>query len=364
MLENFEDCMNKTEVVFCFREKLLAKSREYYLCYYRGSLIVKNKNLNRIRKVRIHKRLVSFPLVERLLRKEPRISIPINQRIFLYTDCGALYMIDAENGTISMLCHFEKGMNNPLSFCVRRGDDGEVQEVIYGEYIWNDERGPVSIYKLRMRNDNPEITCVFTFPKGTIQHIHNVTFDAWRKRYIILTGDGDLESVIWEADVDFSNVRPIVGGEQIYRSCVCLPTQKGIFYATDTPLRENHLFFLDNHSALSDISALNGPCIYGTIKDGSLYFASSVEGDPTLGKWRYRFSNKLGKGVKDRYVRLYKLDESGHLSELERFKKDALPMWLFQFGNIQFPFSDDFLYFTTQSTKKKGTYKVIENDCL
>ena len=45
---------------------------------------------------------------------------------------------------------------------------------------------------------------------------------------------------------------------------------------------------------------------------------------------------------------------------MANLKKDNLPMWLFQFGNAQFPIADDGIYISTQSTVEKGTYKLYE----
>ena len=85
--------------------------------------------------------------------------------------------------------------------------------------------------------------------------------------------------------------------------------------------------------------------------------ATTVEGNPKLGKWKYRFSNKLGEGVKDHFVHIIKCDVEGKAEEVARFAKDCLPRWLFQFGNAQFPITnDDKVYVSTQSTKKKGTF--------
>ena len=62
-----------------------------------------------------------------------------------------------------------------------------------------------------------------------------------------------------------------------------------------------------------------------------------MEPDSTLSKWQYRFTYKLGKGVLDNATHVIKRDENGVYEEVASFKKDLLPMWLFQFGNIFFP---------------------------
>lgn len=343
------------KVSFCFKEKLLALNGRFSLCYHKGFLIVKSREFSVIKKIRIHKWWESLVLVERLFRKEPRLAVSVSDDSFLYSDNGYLYLLNAKTYEVKRVFKYLRGMNNPLSFCLRKDKNGKIVEVLFGEYIWNEERGPVSIYKYDFERVEP----VYTFDAGRIKHIHNIVIDDFNSRYLILTGDGDSESVIWESSFDFSSVKQIIGGKQMFRACVCLPTKDSIYYATDTPLEENHIFRIEG-SKVIDVKTINGPCIYGLVNEGCLYFATSVEGDPTIGKLRYRLSNKLGKGVKSRFVHIMRLKSTGEIEKICEFEKDWLPMWLFQFGNAQFTNTDGCVFFTTQSTKRKGTYLITE----
>ena len=79
-------------------------------------------------------------------------------------------------------------------------------------------------------------------------------------------------------------------------------------------------------------------------------FATSVEPDSTLPTWRYRFTRKLGAGVKNRYSYILVVDKNGTIIREYKEKKDAWPIWLFQFGNFMFPYNtSDRLYATTQA---------------
>lgn len=337
------------------KEKLLAQNNRFLFAYKNGKIIVRRfDNKQIVQKLRIHKGIKTNPFIERLLRYEPRAAVSLNEDIFLYSDHGSIYAYSVSENSIKQQHAFSKGMNNPLSFCVKRDLSGEVTEIIYGEYIWNTEKGPVSIYKY----DLNEWKKVYSFPENTVMHIHNIVFDEFNNRYIILTGDEDNESALWEADTDFHNVKMIVGGSQQYRACVAFPTSKGIFYATDTPLEQNWLYFLDKNKEIHKVYKMPGPCIYGRVFDDSLFLATSVEGDPTLGGWKYRFSNRLGKGVQDRYVHIIRCNKKGLVEEISKLKKDVLPMWLFQFGNAQFPPAVDGVYISTQGTVEKGTFEV------
>ena len=338
-------------------EQLLSISEKFTLGYKKGCLIIRDKeNLNLVSKVRVHNAIKSMPVIERLLRLSPRVAVAISDKEFIYSDHGTIYRIDAEKLIISEEHKFEKGMNNPISFCVRRNQKNDVVDILYGEYIWNSDKGPVSIY----RRINNEWIKVYDFPANTITHIHNISFNPFTNSFLILTGDDDEESAIWEADLEFTYVRKVIGGKQKYRSCIAYPTKVGIYYATDTPLEENWLYLLGNDMSLKKIYKMPGPCIYGRIYDNELYLSTSVEGDPTQSSWKYRLSNKLGKGVNDRYTHLIKCDSEGKVSEIGLFKKDFLPMWLFQFGNALFPEATDGLYVCPQSCTSRGTFIIKE----
>lgn len=347
--------MKKSIIIEKFlNEKMLAKNNLYILSYNKGELFLRDANSKQlIQKKRIHKKHKSFVIIERALRYEPRVATAISDDTFLYTDHGAVYEYDAKYNSVRLVHQFREGMNNPLFFCTTRKNSGDIFDLLYGEYIWNTEKGPVSIYRYRCSKWKK----VYSFPANTIKHIHNIIYDKYKGRYIILTGDENRECALWEANYDFSNVSIIGGGSQKYRACVAWPTINGIYFATDTPLEQNWLYFLSDDRKLTQVCEMPGPCIYGIVKNECLYMATSVEGDPELGKWRYRFSNKIGKGVSDRKVHILKMDNTGSVMELGTLRKDWMPMWLFQFGNAQFPYSsDETVYFTTQSTKEKGTY--------
>lgn len=340
-----------------FKERLLCVTPKYMLCYYKGEIIIRNTlDLSIAKTRRVHPRYKSVSLVERMLRHEIRTAISLSDDVFLFADRGKIVRYDVEQDDYVIEHEFDRGMNSPLQFCIRYDEYNNV-EVLYGEYIWNERKGPVAIYK----RDGNEWGKVFEFPENTVTHIHNIMYDGHRNRYIILTGDDDDESGIWQADCDFKNVMPIVIGKQSYRACVSIATEDGVYYVTDTPLETNYIYKLiekNDEVSVDKIAKVAGPCIYGVCKDSTLYFATSVEGDPSQNKWRYRLSQKLGKGVSDWYIHIYRFS-CDRLEEIGKYKKDILPMWLFQFGNALFTSTSDkevFIYL--QSSVTKGTFKV------
>ena len=322
------------------------------LSYRNGALTYRTENTDQ--QCTIGNKYKRIKIVERITRKEPRCAAKIDEDHILISFEGKILNYCISENRIVVEHRFSKGMNNPLEFLVLDDPESGDRSIFYGEYIWNDAKGPVDIY--RRKKGVWEI--VYTFPEKTITHIHNLIFDEYRNGFFILTGDDDSESGIWFADNNFRSVKPVLVGSQQYRACVAFADGYGLFYATDTPLEKNYIYrvVLDadmnvvNHKRLYDMP---GPCIYGCRHNGNMYFSTSVEPDSSLSTWRYRFTYKLGAGVKDRYTHIIKGSNDGKFDEVGQFKKDLLPIWLFQFGNVLFPKNaTKELYGVLQSTVK------------
>lgn len=340
--------------------KILYVSQKECLSYSRGWLYFDNYNDNK-NKVFIGSKRSKCKLIERLLRGGPRCATKIDENNYIISLHGKVLKYCSTDNTIKVEHEFDKGMNNPLEFLSVRNSETNDNDIYYGEYIWNTDKGPVAVYKRSKGKWNK----VYEFPSNTILHIHNIVNDPYRNCFIVLTGDSDKESGIWLADYAFNNVRPLLIGKQQYRSCVAFPVEDGIVYATDTPLEVNFIY----HIILNEMDVVRiekeyempGPCIYGTKINKELFFSTSVEPDSTLPKWIYRLTYRLGKGVKSRYSHIINRDCNGNYSDCYRVKKDRMPIWLFQFGNIIFPENETKdLYVVMQSTKlgHNNSYKL------
>ena len=336
------------------QERVLYISDDEVLSYKHGHLLYRNRN-NVSQYVTIGNMVNKVQFIERIMRKEPRCATKVDKEHFIISFCGLILNYEITTNTIKIEHKFDKGMNNPLQFLNYFSKEDREQTVYYGEYIWNSNKGPVSIFK---RNSG-KWAKVYSFPANTITHIHNIFYDQYRNSFIILTGDKDFESGIWKADVDFKNVQPVLVGKQQYRSCVAFPVKDGIIYATDTPLEKNYIYhvIIDKDFNVKQITRefdLYGPCIYGCEYNNSFYFANSVEPDSSLSKWQYRFTYKLGEGVLDNASHLIKRNEDGEYEEIASVKKDILPMWLFQFGNILFPQNNSSHFYGVLQGCKQG----------
>lgn len=306
--------------------------------------------------------LIKFPLVERALRFEPKLAVLSGKECIL-SHHGSIYKCDLENHFFEKEHCYRKKMNNPVKFGEVEGIEGFNDGLLYGEYWGNTDREKVNIYQRGAEGWKIK----YTFPEGTITHIHGFVCDKNKKRILILTGDFDEGSGIWVTTDDFKTVNPLLVGKQQYRSCVAFSCDDGILYATDTPLEENAIYFFDEKNGqLNKIQSIPGPCIYGREymdENGckQYVFATSVEPDSTITGWRYLLTYRLGKGVKDRRTHVLAGNEKSGFHEILSLKKDWLPMGLFQFGNIRFPSSEDVVCVPQAVRKCSGkTFRLFE----
>lgn len=336
------------------KERVLYLGKEESLSYKHGALIYRNRDYKQ--KCKIGGLLTCATFFERLLRLEPRCSVRIDSNTFLVSCSGMVLRYEVNQNHAYKEMEYKKGMRNPLSFLSLSDDGSQENRVFFGEYVWNEAKGPVSIYE----RTGPTWKIVYTFPPNTITHIHALYYDKYRDGFIILTGDEDRESGIWFANRSFSEIRPVLLGSQQYRACVAFPTRDGLIFATDTPLEQNYIYEVSINEefevdSVIPVYEINGPCIYGTIIGEKMFFSTSVEPDSSLPKWSYRFTRKLGRGVKTHYSEIIERDAEGVFSVVFRVRKDFLPIWLFQFGNILFPQnSTSRLCFVLQATTGHG----------
>lgn len=269
-------------------------------------------------------------LIVRLLRREPRIAVPIGNDRVIIALRGHLVLADLSKRTVQSLCQFREGFSSPLNICKATSQ----WLLVWGDYGRNTNSDSVNIYGL---NNDLKTEVIYTFPPKMVRHVHNI-IPSKDNGYYILTGDHEPTSGIYYSDCGFQKVRPVKTGEQKYRAVVGFDTPQGLLYATDAVNEINCVYLLTSNGSISQICQLNGSCIYGKEFDGDYYFATSVEPDDTIKGMRYLFSYTRGSGILSNDVTLVRLDRHFNSTTVKSFKKDLFPAGLFQFGSIQFPF--------------------------
>lgn len=343
-------------------KQLILVNDNYQIYYCHGSLYCKAKEkeslLIKIPNSKFLNLCSHFSILERILRIKPRCAQWIDEKTFIFAQKGFIYRVDISKKTVTTEHRFIEGMTAPLNFCIVSGLKGFDDGILYGTY--KNSYDTASIWQ---RSNNGIWKIVYSFPEKSVLHIHNIIADYSKSRLLVLTGDSDEESGIWEFKNNFSDIKLLVGGSQQYRSCVAFTEKNKIVFATDTPLEENFLYEYDeNTQKVKKISSLPGPVIYSATTDKKSMFATSVEPDSMLKGIKYLLTSKLAKGVKDKFTHLFIGDCVNGFVDIAQFEKDILPMGLCQFGNIYFPSGDiKNYYISPQSVKKySGTLEVFD----
>jgi hypothetical protein len=200
--------------------------------------------------------------------------------------------------------------------------------IYWGEYFDNRERAEVHIYVSADRGRTWQIA--YTFPAGSIRHIHNIVYDHWGDCLWILTGDEGAECQVLRASCDLNSVETVLAGSQQNRAVAAIPTKDGLYFSTDTPFEHNHVYRLNckierpgNVTCVGDLasSSIFG-CRVGAGGGESLFFSTMIEPSAVNTSREVQIAGSKG---------------GTNWQVLARWKKDSLPMRYFQYGNASLP---------------------------
>ncbi len=214
---------------------------------------------------------------------------------------------------------------------MRFGVDARDGEALIGEYRSNPARSDVTLFAVA----GEELTERWTFPAGSVRHIHAVQSDPYSQDTWVATGDYGRECRILRSRDGMRTAELIGCGDQTWRTASFVFDEHAIYWGMDSPLERCFVFRLERTGyERVVIGELPGPIWHASSnRSGWLAFATGVE--PSH---RYR----------EPYAYLYAGRSSG-LHEVARFQKDRMSMRWFQPGLISFPIGtapSDMLVFT------------------
>ena len=341
--------MSKDKLI-CFSDRFNLFSKGNYI-YAQDIYSREIYDIGRIPLTKVKDMINRSRIMMRLARLEPRCGVFINSYQAVISGYGNIYLVDIINKRIEQEHKYRSYMSNPLSFTKVEDIEGFDDCILYGDYINDGRKSEIAIYQRLFYKRGWKV--IYTFPMGRIKHIHTIIPCKERKCLYVLTGDSDEEFGIWEIRDCFRSVDLVIGGKQRYRTCVALPTEGGIIYATDAPDEENAVWFysfLDKKE--TKIENIAGPCIYGKIhNDKELFFSTSVEPDGTIKGLRSWITYKRGRGVIDNKSHIYKIDSAWNVQELFTGVKDFWPMKLFGYGTFQFSAGEGKIIVSGQAIK-------------
>ena len=251
----------------------------------------------------------------------------------------SIYELDERNRL-----HWRASLNGSRPLCIC----STAEMVFYGEYRSNQERSPISVWAASV-NDLSKWSPIYTF--NNIRHIHGVFVDPLDNSIWVTTGDFDSESALWRTDNNFETLEKIVGGSQQCRAVQLLFDRDHIHFASDAPDEVNHIYKLHRSSLnIEKSTTVAGPVFFGTTVGNSHFFSTVVEPSEInktkyVELWRYDFElNTTTNAITKDSTTWYRF---------LKLKKDLLPMKIFQYGQIRFPYGpgdQNHLFFTPRST--------------
>lgn len=230
--------------------------------------------------------------------------------------------------------------SKPLNLCVLPNG-----HIFFGEYFQNMEKEAVNVYGSMDGGEHWQTA--YTFPKGNINHVHGLFYDAYTDRVWVLTGDRDNECMIGYTEDEFKTFHEVLRGGQEYRSCQLFFYKDFIVYATDSQYIENEIRAIDRDSLkISIVAKIQGSAIKGGQTGDVSYLSTTIEPSEVN---------------TDRFAHIWVTKDGKNWKEVYKAEKDCWPA-IFQFGTFEFPqnaYNDGKLWFSGRALKGldgKSTY--------
>ncbi len=264
-------------------------------------------------------------LIRRILRLEITHLYHFRNNTWFCIAKKGIFRLNNKTMIFEKVCLIKKG-SRPMNLCQDKYGD-----IYFGEYFYNVNGLPVSIFKSINNGNTWEV--VYTFSKGEIGHIHAVQVDPYTNKIWVLTGDLDRECIIAYSDNKFKDLKIVFRGKQMYRSCNLIFYKDFIVFATDSQYEQNKIYKFDRKSLkIKDLIKIQGSGIYGGKNRNIAYISTTVE------------PSKINR---DKNSYLWISNDGQNWHKIISFKKDIWNSRLFQFGSIRFPEYDENIQMTS-----------------
>lgn len=257
----------------------------------------------------------NFRLAQRLLRFMVTNLIPLaNDDIFVTFDKSVGIVRNGEYRPIN-------GLVRPCRVLRSACAADKSGDIYFGEYLANNERGPMRIYRYTPGSETLQI--VYTFPRNSIKHIHGLYTDEFTDSIFCLTGDDDKECKILRFRDGFQTSEVVGEGDETWRAVSILFDKNSLFYGMDAEFRSNHIYQIDRKTSDRKIlGEVNGTVFYSKQLGEDLFFTTTAENAPS------QIENVAA---------LWRVTSTGECKILAKFEKDRWHKTLFMFGTIHFP---------------------------
>ena len=258
----------------------------------------------------------NFRLAQRLLRFMVTNVVKLNNGdLFITFDKTVGVIRNGEYRTLN-------GLVRPCRV-LRSGCAADREGNIYfGEYLANDARGPMRIYRYTPGTD--ELETVHIFPAGSIKHIHGIYADEFTGDLYCLTGDADKECGILRSPDGFRTMKYVGRGDESWRAVSLLFEKEALFYGTDAEFRKNQIYRVERGTLeRTTLGEVSGTVFYSKSLSAHLFFATTAENAPSQ---------------TENVAALWHVSPEGECRQLVSYQKDSWHPTLFMFGTIHFPY--------------------------
>jgi len=225
---------------------------------------------------KIKDKIARNPVVRRIrkTRGTPNIVVLNSGTIIIIYD--HIYRSDDNGKSFHPVFTVPKEYYGPLTHGYTICKNGNIY---FGEYNCN--KRPHIIKVLKGSDDGRNWSVCFTFEKGKIFHIHSITYDEFRDRLWICTGDRDNESYLFYTDNDFKNLSLLGGGDQDWRICSLIITKDFLYWCSDNDVSGSSICRWSFENRLREkLIFIGKPSYHSTcLKDGTLVFSTTYEPD-------------------------------------------------------------------------------------
>jgi len=253
-------------------------------------------------------------LSRRLLRAEVTSLYELHDGSIMAVAKKGLFKSSTEGGDLQKVFAMPRG-SKPLNLCILPNG-----HIFFGEYFQNMEKDAVNIYGSMDNGMTWQV--VYSFSKGSVNHVHGLFHDSYTQRMWVLTGDRENECIIGYTDDEFKSFYEMLRGGQEYRSCQLFFYENFIVYATDSQYIENEIRAIKRDTLeIITLAKIQGSAIKGGQTGNVSYLSTTIEPSEVN---------------RDKYAYIWVTKDGQHWQEVIKAKKDCWPA-IFQFGTFEFP---------------------------
>ena len=250
-------------------------------------------------------------LVQRLFRSQLHTMELLDDGARIVVARNGLFRVEPDATEMELVFEITRG-SRPLNLAV-----DEAGRLAWGEYGQNPQRREVNVYV--SEDGGRSFSVAFTFPAGTIRHVHGLTYDPYLQRFWVFTGDYGAEPGIGIFDPDLGDLTWVARGSQACRAVQAIGTREDLLFCTDTELETNAIVRFEKQTGrITRLREVEGSSLFAE-KFGDVMLISTMV-EPS-------------KVNRSRHVVVYASREGERWSPVLRRVKDRLPA-IFQLGTI------------------------------